>query len=108
VANAGVHVADMRLLTLALAAAAALALGGCSKSAPESAAPTGAVLLVGNGAEPQDLDPQVMTAFTDQNIALALFEGLCALDEKTSAPVPAVAESWDVSEDGLKIGRAHV
>ena len=49
-------------------------------------------LLVGNGAEPQDLDPQVMTAFTDQNIALALFEGLCALDEKTSDAVPAAAE----------------
>lgn len=91
----------MRLLTLVLAVATALALGGCSKSAPQSAASTGAVLLVGNGAEPQDLDPQVMTAFTDQNIALALFEGLCALDEKTSAPVPAVAENWDVSEDGL-------
>jgi oligopeptide transport system substrate-binding protein len=59
------------------------------------------VLLLGNGAEPQDLDPQVMTAFTDQNIALALFEGLCALDEKTSQAVPAAAERWEVSADGL-------
>lgn len=59
------------------------------------------ILLLGNGAEPQDLDPQVMTAFTDQNIALALFEGLCALDEKTSRAVPAAAERWEVSPDGL-------
>ncbi|MDP2136876.1 MAG: peptide ABC transporter substrate-binding protein [Candidatus Didemnitutus sp.] len=59
------------------------------------------ILLIGNGAEPQDLDPQVMTAFTDQNIALALFEGLCALDEKTSTAVPAAADRWDVSPDGL-------
>lgn len=59
------------------------------------------VLLVGNGAEPQDLDPQIMTAFTDQNIALALFEGLCALDEKSSQPVPAAAARWETSEDGL-------
>lgn len=59
------------------------------------------VLLLGNGAEPQDLDPQVMTAFTDQNIALALFEGLCALDEKSSTAVPAAAERWEVSTDGL-------
>lgn len=59
------------------------------------------ILLLGNGAEPQDLDPQVMTAFTDQNIALALFEGLCALDEKSSAAVPAAAERWEVSADGL-------
>lgn len=101
-AGAGVHVAAMRLVSLLVVAAAALASGGCSKSAPEKAAvaTTGAVLRVGNGAEPQDLDPQVMTAFTDQNIALALFEGLCALDEKTSAPVPAVAERWEVSGDG--------
>ncbi|MBI5426282.1 MAG: peptide ABC transporter substrate-binding protein [Opitutae bacterium] len=94
------HFAAMRLITLLLTAAA-LALAGCSKSAPKSATAPGAVLRIGNGAEPQDLDPQVMTAFTDQNIALALFEGLCALDEKTSSPVPAAAERWDVSADGL-------
>jgi oligopeptide transport system substrate-binding protein len=58
-------------------------------------------LLVGNGAEPQDLDPQTMAAFTDQNIALALFEGLCALDERSSAAIPAAAERWEVSADGL-------
>lgn len=92
----------MRLLTLVLIAAVALASVGCSKSAPKkSAAASGSVLRIGNGAEPQDLDPQVMTAFTDQNIALALFEGLCALDEKSSTPVPAAAERWGVSDDGL-------
>jgi oligopeptide transport system substrate-binding protein len=97
-----VHGAVMRLLALVLAALAAL-FAGCSKqSAPKPAAGvSGAVLRVGNGAEPQDLDPQIMTAFTDQNIALALFEGLCALDEASSAPVPAAAERWEVSEDGL-------
>jgi oligopeptide transport system substrate-binding protein len=90
----------MRLIALLLAAVLAVGFAGCSKSAaPHTRA--GSVLLVGNGAEPQDLDPQVMTAFTDQNIALALFEGLCALDEKTSAAVPGAAERWEVSEDGL-------
>jgi oligopeptide transport system substrate-binding protein len=61
----------------------------------------GNILRLGNGAEPQDLDPHVMTAFTDQNIALALFEGLCAIDEKSSKPVAAAAEKWQVAEDGL-------
>lgn len=60
-----------------------------------------AILRVGNGAEPQDLDPQTMSAYTDQNIAIALFEGLVSIDEATSQPVPAVAESWTVSDDGL-------
>lgn len=93
------HVAAMRLITLLLTAIA-LVVAGCSKSAPKSSDAPRAVLRIGNGAEPQDLDPQVMTAFTDQNIALALFEGLCALDEKTSAPVPGAAERWEVSADG--------
>ena len=58
-------------------------------------------LLVGNGAEPQSLDPHLVTAYTDQNILLALFEGLCALDETTSRAVPAAAERWEISADGL-------
>ena len=58
-------------------------------------------LLLGNGAEPQDLDPQVISAYTDQNIAIGLFEGLVAIDEATSKSVPGVAESWSVSDDGL-------
>ena len=66
-----------------------------------SAFSSGATLRIGNGAEPQDMDPQTMTAYTDQNIAIALFEGLVAIDEATSEPVPAVAESWTISGDGL-------
>ncbi|HEY8995970.1 MAG TPA: peptide ABC transporter substrate-binding protein [Lacunisphaera sp.] len=79
-----------------------LALTGCAKreSPAESGLRTG-MLLVGNLAEPQELDPQLISAYTDQNIAVALFEGLCALDERSSQPVPAAAEKWDVSPDGL-------
>ena len=46
------------------------------------------ILHLGNGAEPQDLDPQLISASTDQNLAVALFEGLTTLDEKTSQPIP--------------------
>lgn len=96
----------MRRFTSALAAVLLVAFTGCSKSAAPAASSGSsakpAVLRIGNGAEPQDLDPQAMTAFTDQNLALALFEGLCALDEKTSVPVPGAAESWQVSPDGLE------
>lgn len=77
-------------------------LTGCTKRVPavEATARSG-TLLVGNLAEPQQLDPQLISAYTDQNIAVALFEGLCALDERTSQPVPAVAERWESSADGL-------
>lgn len=91
------HPAGMiaRLLLLVVLAAATLAARPVDDGIRDQ------ILLLGNGAEPQDLDPQVMTAFTDQNIALALFEGLCALDERSSAAVPAAAERWEVSADGL-------
>jgi len=59
------------------------------------------VLHLSNGAEPQTLDPQLVDAATDQIISAALFEGLCAIDERTSQAVPAVAERWEVSPDGL-------
>ena len=58
-------------------------------------------LLIGNQNEPATLDPHLMDAATDMNIAVALYEGLTSFDEATSQPVPAVAERWEVSPDGL-------
>ena len=58
-------------------------------------------LLIGNLAEPQDLDPQIVTAYTDMNVLVALFEGLTVLDEKSSQALPGVADQWTASADGL-------
>ena len=71
------------------------------RETPEASAAKAQTLLLGNGAEPEDLDPQVVTAYSDQNILIALFEGLTAIDEKTSQAVPAAATSWESSADGL-------
>jgi oligopeptide transport system substrate-binding protein len=88
-------------LTLA-GALGLLAASGCAKrETPAEAGLRSHTLLIGNQAEPADLDPQIATAYTDQNILMALFEGLTSLDEKTSLPVPGVAERWDVSPDTL-------
>jgi len=82
--------------------ATALLLAGCAPRETRVAAGNRVgVLHLGNGAEPQDLDPQLIAASTDQNIAVALFEGLTSLDEKTSQPLPGVAERWEVSADAL-------
>src|SRR5580704_14271146 len=75
---------------------------GCAKR--ESPAEQGIrtqTLLLGNGAEPQDLDPNTCVLYTDDNVLMALFEGLTCIDEKTSQAVPGVSERWDVSPDGL-------
>ena len=80
----------------------ALLLAGCGQR--ETAAEQGIrtqTLLVGNAAEPADLDPQTAAVLSDQNILMALFEGLTALDEQTAQPVPAAAERWEASADGL-------
>ena len=86
---------------LVLLALAVLA-GGCGRR--ETAVVAGLrthILHLGNQNEPATLDPHIMDAATDMNVAVALYEGLTAYDEKTGEGVPAVAERWDVSADGL-------
>lgn len=75
----------------------ALCLYGCSSGnpLPEN------VLQVGNGAEVQELDPHIVSGVTEHRVLTSLFEGLLDCDAATLEPVPAVAESWEVSEDGL-------
>lgn len=59
------------------------------------------VLLRGNGAEPSDLDPQLVTGVPEHMILMGLFECLTGQDPKDLHPVPAVAERWEVSADLL-------
>lgn len=50
--------------------------------------------------EPQYLDPQIVSQTSAKNIVLNCFEGLVAYNENGEI-VPAAAESYDVSADGL-------
>ncbi|MDR1435964.1 MAG: peptide ABC transporter substrate-binding protein [Puniceicoccales bacterium] len=72
-------------------------LVGCGKSPTN---PNG-TLRIGNVTEPQTLDPHLMVDLQQFNIGRALFEGLVTLDCGTLEPIPAVAESWEISPDGL-------
>jgi oligopeptide transport system substrate-binding protein len=89
-----------RLIATALAALLVLAACGKRETAVEAGIRT-QTLIVGNGWEPGSLDPHVAVSSGEGCIFKALFEGLTALDEQTTRPVPAVAERWDVSSDGL-------
>lgn len=85
-----------------LVALACLALASCAKrQAPADAAIATRTLLLSNPAEPQTLDPHLVSANTEFDLVVAFFEGLCVLDEKTSLPQPAAAERWEASDDGL-------
>lgn len=89
---------------IALLAAATLALSACGeRRAPAERAADESVLLINNGGEPSALDPQfAQPGVIENRIMLALFEGLVRYDPKTLEPVPAIAESWEVSSDGLR------
>lgn len=52
-------------------------------------------------AEPQTLDPAAATDAPEGTIQMALFEGLTRLDAQNK-PVPGMAETWEVSPDGLQ------
>jgi len=58
-------------------------------------------LYFGLGTEPAGIDPHLITGLTELHVTIALFEGLATLDSETMAIQPGVAQSWDISEDGL-------
>jgi oligopeptide transport system substrate-binding protein len=78
-------------------------VSGCSRndSGPGNSKRGAKVFHVGNGTEPQDLDPQSITGVPEHRLMLALFEGLLAEDPRDLSPVPGLAERWEISEDGL-------
>ena len=79
----------------------ALSVAGCSRRETRvEIADREQVLLKGNGTEPQELDPYLVTGVPEDHILLSLFEGLVTEDPVDLHPVPGVAKSWEISPDG--------
>jgi oligopeptide transport system substrate-binding protein len=55
-------------------------------------------LIFNNGAEPETLDPGIMTGVPEHTLALALYEGLVSHDPETLEPRPGVAQTWTIDE----------
>ena len=77
-----------------LAGLALVGLSACTPRLPP------ADLTVINGAEPESLDPALALSIEDLRVTQPLFEGLTRNDPVTAAPVPGLAERWDLSTDG--------
>jgi oligopeptide transport system substrate-binding protein len=75
-----------------LLAIALTALAGCQRATDR------ADLVFLNGAEPETLDPSLITGQPEGRLASALFEGLTTFDEHGQV-IPGVAEKWDLSPD---------
>jgi len=92
------------LLALALCVLASCGGGESQPGSGAAAPPTQSdlnTLRRGNGPEPDSLDPQRARTDAAFNILRDLFEGLTAVGPDGGA-VPAAAESWTLSADGLE------
>lgn len=83
----------LALALLALSGVIGLALSSGARLEP-------ADMTFNNGAEVSTLDPATVSGVPEGRIIQALFEGLCVKDPHTLEPLPGMAESWDISEDG--------
>src|SRR5437870_677980 len=75
---------------------AALVSGCMKRDTTVDRANRAGVLHLSIGSEPADLDPQTVTSTGDAKIIQALFEPLVSFDPGTLAPVPALAERWEI------------
>ena len=58
------------------------------------------MLVVGQVAEPATMDPHVAAAVNDFRILVNIYEGLVRYAPGTLEVEPALAESWEISDDG--------
>ena len=89
---------------LALLAAILAGAAGCRQQSGyfgKVDPPPGNVFRFNNGAEPEYIDPALMTGQPDGRIAQLLFEGLTTNDPKTLEARPGAAERWEISSDLL-------
>ncbi len=56
--------------------------------------------VIVNGADPESLDPAIITGQPDMRVVTSVFEGLTRLDPKNAAPIPGLADHWEISPDG--------
>ena len=57
------------------------------------------ILRYVSGDEPESLDPPVGTGQPEARLYMALYEGLVEYHPKTLAPIPALAERWEINSD---------
>ena len=93
-----------KLLLGALATGAALPIAfnaTTGTSVYAQASEDGGTLIFNNGSNPSGLDPHITGAVASWFVMDQVFDRLLRLDPETSEPGPSLAESYEVSEDGL-------
>lgn len=100
-AAAGVSAAALALTACGGSSSSAAASSTAASGASSAAAATeGATLNIMLETEVQSLDPQIATDGTSFEVIADFIDGLMQMDADGAA-VPAIAERYDISEDGL-------
>lgn len=68
---------------------------------PSTPSVTGGRIVEGGLTEPRTLNPLFVADPLSEALSSLVFSGLVAVDPVSAEPRPDLAESWDVSEDGL-------
>ncbi|HEX3085196.1 MAG TPA: peptide ABC transporter substrate-binding protein [Pyrinomonadaceae bacterium] len=98
-----------RSLFLLGAVSACLIVVGCTAAAKNETffgktdPPRENVLRYVSGSEPESIDPQIPIGQNEARICMALYEGLTEYDPKSSQPIPALAETWEVNKDWSEV-----
>ena len=98
-----------RLILLITITLVGVIAAGCTASASnrmffgKTDPPRGNTLRYVSGSEPESIDPQIPDGQNEARICLALYEGLAEYDPKTSEPVPALADRWEVNKDWSEV-----
>jgi peptide/nickel transport system substrate-binding protein len=66
-----------------------------------TAAPPKDAMVIGLLAEPVTMDPPQITDLNSTRVIKRMFEGLTAQELGTYKIIPGLAQSWDISKDGL-------
>ncbi|MBV9215556.1 MAG: peptide ABC transporter substrate-binding protein [Acidobacteria bacterium] len=64
--------------------------------------PTNNIMRYVTGGEIESLDPPITNSQPDARILIALFDGLVEYHPKTMEPIPSIAQSWELSQDGTE------
>ena len=102
---ANMYASAARSIFLVGVLCACLIVVGCTASARNEAffgktyPPRQNELRYVSGPEPETLDPQISDGQPEARIYMALYEGLVEYDPKTTQPIPALAERWEINKD---------
>lgn len=88
---------------IAIATIAIVSLTGCNLSNFQADASQSSQLVQAILTDPKTFNPVIASDATSSEVGGMMFDGLVTTNPKTGEVEPALAESWEMSEDKLKI-----